>query len=168
MKKLFVCLGMLTLSACAGSTPDNAQRARLATFPSHRHRRKPSTTSRRDGRLSKISVLRRPWPRGEALRLRRQFRVGSCRARHGDPRRDGVKELEQAVTRASSLPEPSASTSKRCSVLRRRRSGQQHRTGRASPISLPMIGTRTTGLAARSTTRRKTRTRLWLMERRRR
>ena len=107
MKTLLICLGMLTLSACAGSTPDNAQKSGSRDIPitstspeAIDHFQKGRTLVENQRPAEAVTEL------DEALKLDANF--ASARALHGmaTPGAAGVKELEQAVTQASSLPEP--------------------------------------------------------------
>ena len=105
MKKLLTCLGMLTLSACAGSTPDSAQKSASRDIPitstspeAIDHFQKGRTLVENQRPAEAVAEL------DEALKLDANF--ASARALHGmaTPGAAGVKELEQAVSMASLGP----------------------------------------------------------------
>ena len=107
MKKLLVCLAMLPLFGCAASTPETAQKSATRDIPitskspeAIDHFRKGQTLFENSRRPEAAAEL------DQALKLDPDF--ASARALHGaaTPGADGVKELEQAATQASSLPEP--------------------------------------------------------------
>ena len=107
MKKLLVCLAMLPLFGCAGSTPETAQKSAIRDIPvtskspeAIDHFQKGRTLFENQRPAEAAAEL------DQALKLDADF--ASARALHGTatPGADGVKELEQAATQASSLPEP--------------------------------------------------------------
>ena len=107
MKKLLVCLAMLPLFGCAGSTLDTPQKSATRDIPV------TSKSPEAIGHFEKGRTLfenQRPAEAAaeldQALKLDADF--ASARALHGaaTPGADGVKELEQAAAQASSLPEP--------------------------------------------------------------
>src|SRR5437879_1518718 len=107
MKKLLVCLAMLPLFGCAGSTPETAQKRATRDIPITSKSPEAITHFQKGQMLFENS--RRPEAAAEldqALKLDADF--ASARALHGaaTPGADGVKELEQAATQASSLSEP--------------------------------------------------------------
>jgi tetratricopeptide (TPR) repeat protein len=107
MKKLLVCLAMLPLFGCAGSIPETPQKSATREIPitskspeAVDHFQKGRTLFENQ-RLAEAAA-----EFDQALKLDADF--ASARAMHGvvTPGADGVKELEQAATLASSLPEP--------------------------------------------------------------
>src|SRR2546427_312418 len=107
MKKLLVCLAMLPLFGCAGTPPETAQRSATRDIPV------PSKSPEAIDHFEKGRTLfenQRPAEAAaeldQALKLDADFAL--ARALHGaaTPGAEGVKELEQAATQSSSLPEP--------------------------------------------------------------
>jgi tetratricopeptide (TPR) repeat protein len=107
MKKLLVSLAMLPLFGCAGSTPETAQKSATRDIPITS--KSPEAVDHfQKGRT--LFENQRPAEAAaefdQALKLDTDFAL--ARAMHGvvTPGGDGLKELEQAATQASSLPEP--------------------------------------------------------------